>query len=112
MEEEERTCQPSGLLPNDLGEQDAVGSVVVCGVVVTPELRPGEGEVPELVDETSHPLLLCLKPLVIAVPRLVGGREGEEGGEGGREGGVGEGRVGVKRKGKINSTLPAKCISR
>lgn len=73
--ERENVSSNQGLLPDDLGEQDAVGSVVVRGVVVTPELWPGEREVPELVDKAPHPLLLCLQPLVIAIPCLVGGRE-------------------------------------
>ena len=58
------------LLPDDPGEQDAVRAVVVGGVVVAPELGAWEREVPELVNETAHSLLLSLQPLVIAVPRL------------------------------------------
>ena len=58
-------------VPDDLGEEEVVSSMVVGGVVMTPELRPGEREVPELVNETTHPLLLSLEPLVVAyVPSL------------------------------------------
>ena len=65
-------------VPDDPGEEEGVGPVVVGGVVVTPELGTGEGEVPELVDETPHPLLLCLQPLLVAyVPSLHGERESE-----------------------------------
>ena len=59
------------VIPDDPGEQEGVGPVVVSGVVVAPELRPREREVPELVDEAPHPLLLRLQPLLIAkVPGL------------------------------------------
>ena len=58
-------------VPDDLGEEEVVSSMVVGGVVMTPELRPGEREVPELVNETTHSLLLSLEPLVVAyVPSL------------------------------------------
>ena len=53
--------------------------MVVCGIVVSPELGAGQGEVPELVDEAPHSLLLALQPLVVAVTSLGGG-----GGGGGR----------------------------
>ena len=58
------------LLPDDPGQQDAVRAVVVSGIVVAPELGAWEREVPELVNETAHSLLLSLQPLVIAIPRL------------------------------------------
>lgn len=46
------------LLPDNSREEKAVGSVVVSGVVVAPQLRPGQREVPELINETAHSLLL------------------------------------------------------
>ena len=58
------------VLPDDSSEQEAVCAMIVGGVVVAPQLRPGEREVPELIDETVHSLLLSRKPLVIAVPCL------------------------------------------
>ena len=61
--------------PDNLSEQNAVGSVVVCWVVVPPELRSWESEVPKLINETPNSLLLSLQPLVIAVACLEG--EGE-----------------------------------
>ena len=71
-------------LPDDLGEQEAVGAVVVSEVTTTPQLWAGQRVVPELVNETADMLFLCLQPLVIAIPCLgEGGERGE--GEGGRE---------------------------
>ena len=58
--------------PDNLLQQEAVGPVVVRGVVVPPELGAGQGEVPELVDEAPHSLLLALQPLIVAVTSLEG----------------------------------------
>ena len=72
--EEEHTfttiyCTPN--VPDDSSQQKAVGTVVVGGVVMSPQLRSWQREMPELVDETPYPLLLSLQPLVIPyVPRL------------------------------------------
>ena len=68
----ERECGcVCGCVPDYSGEEEAVGLVVVGGVVVTPQLGSGEREVPELVYEATDPLLLCLQPLFVAnVPRL------------------------------------------
>ncbi len=54
----------------DLAQEGDVETVVVRGVKVPPELGAGQGTVPELVDEGSHPLLLSLEPQVIPVPSL------------------------------------------
>ena len=43
--------------------------MVVSGVVVAPGLGAREGEVPELVNQVPHSLLLTLQPDVVAVPR-------------------------------------------
>ena len=47
--------------------------MVICRVVVSPELGAGEGEVPKLVNQTLDSLLLCLEPQVIAIACLQGG---------------------------------------
>ena len=57
-------------LPNDSSKQETVCAMVVCGVVVAPKLRPGEREVPELINETAHSLLLSQEPLVITISCL------------------------------------------
>ena len=44
--------------------------MIVRGVVVPPQLGAGQREVPKLVDEAPHSLLLGLQPLVVAVACL------------------------------------------
>lgn len=51
---------------------------------MSPELRAWEREVPELVNEGTHTLFLCLQPDVIPIPSLE-----ESNGKGERSGGNG-----------------------
>lgn len=59
-------------LPNDLLQQDGISSVIISGVIMSPELGAGEGEVPELVNEGPYTLLLCLQPDIVPVTSLGG----------------------------------------
>ena len=65
------TSSPSPL-PNDLLQQNGISSVIISGVIMSPELGAGEGEVPELVNEGPYTLLLCLQPDIVPVTSLGG----------------------------------------